>query len=773
MKHLGSIFRLGLLAALFWTAMAPQSAFAQAKGWSEEFRLIEATSLDNRVTTPDIAAEGDTIWVVFRQNTIKLLRSMDRGKTWEDPIEISPGRTGNGAPSIAHINDRLLVIWPSLTEVDGLTAYQLHASESTDDGESWSAPRQISESRDDTFSPRILDLGNRAVVVWLETPLQETLGSISLQQRLAISPETVDALQENIFEGGDATDQLRQIQSTIYMSSYAPGGGGFSPRSAIDQISSQRLPYIFMIWGPYQNNYFITLNQNNNLKMYRSEAGQEWSPYFQQRDFFDIRTMLDLVVEDEKRVATVIPRDPFQQIPVTFRVEGQSQSVQLSPPHYVRSVPRLVAADEVYHVIWEAGDQADSWITYMRSDNIAPEAVIEYPQTPGVTSRDVTFQWEGEDNISADRNLQYSFRIDDENWSPLQSQTQTSLPAPPDGEYVFQVRAEDVAGNIQDPPAQFEFNTFQSAPNTQLVDPPADGTSLDSRDITLNFELEDNNDPPNELQYSARVNQNDWTDFAPGNSHTFNNLPNGQHTLQIRARDSRGNIEPDPPSVRVQVQIGLDIVFSATPGGFTNNPDIEFAWEVVDDQGNVINLEEYFYILDDQEPVSLDAEEMVVLSELEEGQHSFTVWGRDASGDETGRITHEWLVDRTPPETEARYTGEFTASFPNIALTLSDAGLPDGSDPPSPPAFEYRIGEGDWQRSAATTNWAVDRPLAFYSWGYGVEIRAVDHAGNVDPTPAVVNLAIYQRTPILFWSVVGVLAVVILGLVYLFGMRRK
>jgi signal transduction histidine kinase/DNA-binding response OmpR family regulator/ligand-binding sensor domain-containing protein len=59
--------------------------------------------------------------------------------------------------------------------------------------------------------------------------------------------------------------------------------------------------------------------------------------------------------------------------------------------------------------------------------------------------------------------------------------------------------------------------------------------------------------PGNQISYSWRINGEEWTPFAPETSTVLTNLPGGNHTFELRARDLDGNIEPRPASVEFSV----------------------------------------------------------------------------------------------------------------------------------------------------------------------------------------------------------------------------
>ena len=745
----------------------PLSVSAQTKGWCEEKYIVRENDVARRVRLPAIAIKGDDVYIAYLQRNVKLVISRDRGKTWSQPLSIGTEYGVCSAPAIAVVGGKVVIVWPAYVEVESLTAYQLFAVESSDSGKTWSQPRRITtQSRDDTFSPRFLVMGNQAMLIWLETPLAETLGKISTAQRPNISPETVESLFDTGLEGGGTVRaQRRQVRSKFYSTTYNSQSGSFAPAVSIDEIFSQRLPHVFVLYGPIQDQVFLTVNQNTDIKTYLTrDGGRTWSPNFQDRESFDSGIQLDLQYIENQRCSTWIQWKPYQQMPVNFQTGAGKNLVQLSPPHFVRSIPRLSYSDGIYHVVWEAGQQRESWLTYMRTDKTPPTSKIVQPQSGDILERNVTVGWVGGDNISATDRLVYAFKYEEKQpWSKLQSETTTTFKTPPDGEYVFQLRAEDVAGNIQEPVTQFKFNTFKSAPETQITKAPPADQPLNARSVEVQFSGEDNTDPPSQLLFSTQTDNNPWSEFAKGTSYTFNNLSNGKHILRVRARDSRGNISPKPAEGSVTIKVGLELVLDASPPLNSNAEKMTFAWTAKNDKGEAVELQS-FYKLDNGKAESLQNTKTVELDSLPEGRHTIEIWGRDASGDETPKTTYKWLVDRTPPDTRAAFTKNYSGGkFPIVSLEATDPDLPGGVQSVTPTRFEYRINDGAWTAfSHLGGNWSVGNPLAFYSWGYILQVRAIDAAGNIDPTPMTVDLRIFVRTnPYIFYSEVGVIAIVI------------
>lgn len=738
------------------------NAVAQAPGWSEQKILQQQTELENRVSLPAIAADGDNVYIAYRQGPIKIIISRDRGKNWQQPITLAPEYVVNSAPAIAVVNNKIVAVWPTQVETGEQIIFQLMYSESGDNGNTWSDPERITNSKENTFSPRFYVEGDRAFLLWMEVPPEQ----ISTGQRSELTPESISSIN---LEGDSLTAARTQTRALFRSSTYTASTGEFTEPARVGEVSSKRLPHIFTIYGRVDGNIYVTANQNQEIKTFRSSDGQEWSTHLQDRELFDSRKLEDLEIVEGVRTTVWIRRTAYEQVAVNFQTENDNRPLQLAPPQYVRSLPRFTYSDGVFHVAWETGNQEESWITYIRTDEIPPTSTVVLPEGPDVESYEAMFAWMGEDNISSTDRLVYSYTIDDEPWSSLQQETQTTIQTPPDGEYVFKIRAEDVAGNIQDPPTEFPFNTYSAAPKTTFTDVPPSTEVLDQRNVTLSFNKQDNSDSASAITYSAQVDDGEWTEFTTGSQHTFQNLSNGEHVLRIRCKDSRGNIEEGGAETRVTIQVGIEVVWEEEPPRYSSGDSVNFSWSAVDDKGNPVELN-YYYTIDGGSEKMNDTDTTLEVSGLDEGRHRISVWGVAASGDQTGKLVHDFLVDRTPPETNANFSKEYSRNFPIINLSAEDPALPDGSETVTPTVYEYRINRtGEWEEFVNTgQTWTLSEPLSFYSWGYVVEVRAIDAAGNVDLNPAVVNLRIYERTnPYIFWPIVVVINLIFIYIIYI------
>ena len=107
--------------------------------------------------------------------------------------------------------------------------------------------------------------------------------------------------------------------------------------------------------------------------------------------------------------------------------------------------------------------------------------------------------------------------------------------------------------------------------------------------------------------------------------------------------------------------------------------------------------------------------------------------------------TLDWIVDRTPPDTELRsqrVSSGMTTSRREIAYEVRVLGLTkydfDGEVEPEPSFEQCRLDDGPWTWCTALGN-----PLENLADGpHVLEARATDSAGNVDATPALIEWTI-------------------------------
>jgi CSLREA domain-containing protein len=173
------------------------------------------------------------------------------------------------------------------------------------------------------------------------------------------------------------------------------------------------------------------------------------------------------------------------------------------------------------------------------------------------------FSFTGSDDLTAVEELQYECRLIEIDlteapepiapWEPVPPElmwmgctSPWSYPAVEEGLFSFEVRAIDRAGNIDSTPAIHLFDaTDTTAPETIIAEKPPLLTN--SRSATFTFSAVDNATPPTLFEYECRLDNRDpdlWLECV--NPTIYSNLTTGPHTVEVRAYDVNGNVDPTP-----------------------------------------------------------------------------------------------------------------------------------------------------------------------------------------------------------------------------------
>jgi hypothetical protein len=279
---------------------------------------------------------------------------------------------------------------------------------------------------------------------------------------------------------------------------------------------------------------------------------------------------------------------------------------------------------------------------------------------------------------------------------------------PPTGSYTFQVRAVDSSGNLSSV-STWNWTVDKVAPETSLSGGPS-GTVAST---SAQFEFSSN-------ESGSFVCALDGAPVACGSPKAYSGLAQGPHTFTVKARDVAGNEDPSPASRTWTV----DTVAPATtlaasgPAGETSATSATFTFSA--EPGASFRCR-----LDDQ-PVETSCASPRTYTGLDEGPHTFAVWARDGAGNEDATpATRSWtVVDTTPPDTAIDSGPGQDSSTQSTSATFTFS-----SDQPG--TFECAVDGG------AFTACASPHALGGLAVGsHTFRVRAVDAAGNEDPTPA-------------------------------------
>ncbi|HEX29157.1 TPA: hypothetical protein ENG04_03660, partial [Candidatus Poribacteria bacterium] len=198
----------------------------------------------------------------------------------------------------------------------------------------------------------------------------------------------------------------------------------------------------------------------------------------------------------------------------------------------------------------EAGNESTPVERHFSVDLPPDTNITAGPGEGAVINTDtVTFEWSGTDDITPSANLLFSYQLDAEPFSAFTSDTAQTFSGLSEGVHTFRVKAKDEANNEDATPATCTFTVDTTPPETTITAGPEEGAMVTTPDVTFNWIGADNLTAVGNLEYSYRIDADEWSDFSSDTGYTFTGLSQGAHTFSVKARDLGGN-EDATPAVR-------------------------------------------------------------------------------------------------------------------------------------------------------------------------------------------------------------------------------
>ncbi|MDR4510654.1 MAG: glycoside hydrolase [Nitrososphaeraceae archaeon] len=244
-----------------------------------------SNNLGNSIT-PQIAAEGDNVYVVWRDNTpgnfdTFISVSNDNGHTFSTPKNLSYNLGDSNDQQIASEGDNVYVVWRDNTPGN----FDIFFSVSNDNGHTFSTPKNLSYNLGDSSFPQIASEGDNVYVVWVDgiSVNFDILFSSSTNNGKSFSPP--DVISDNT---GQSSPQIAAkgdnvfvvwsgstpVGTDILFSFSTNNGKSFSPPDNISNTPTLSIfPQIaikgynvYLVWEDRvggDNNIFISFSTNN------------------------------------------------------------------------------------------------------------------------------------------------------------------------------------------------------------------------------------------------------------------------------------------------------------------------------------------------------------------------------------------------------------------------------------------------------------------------------------------------------------------------------
>ncbi|HMK32253.1 MAG TPA: hypothetical protein VK431_01375, partial [Nitrosopumilaceae archaeon] len=119
---------------------------------------------------PKVLASGNQIYVVWafsitgKDYDILFSKSTDGGATFTTPVNLSNTVGDTGLPQMILSGNNIYITW----ENDGLGNFDIFVAKSTDSGNTFAAPVNVSNDSKSSGAPQIIASGNDVYVVWMD-----------------------------------------------------------------------------------------------------------------------------------------------------------------------------------------------------------------------------------------------------------------------------------------------------------------------------------------------------------------------------------------------------------------------------------------------------------------------------------------------------------------------------------------------------------------------------------------------------------------------------
>ncbi|MDQ3264786.1 MAG: Ig-like domain-containing protein, partial [Myxococcota bacterium] len=341
-------------------------------------------------------------------------------------------------------------------------------------------------------------------------------------------------------------------------------------------------------------------------------------------------------------------------------------------------------------------------------DSIAPDTTILTAPAAVSTTTSASFTFSATESGSS-----FQCRLDAGTWASCTSPVALTVGQ---GSHTWEVRATDAAGNQDPSPASHTWFVDSVAPAAPVVTAPVEDALLAQDTVTLGGTSE-----PGTVVTVTVDGVSVGT--APTNASGLWELTNvgplseGAHAVEAVASDAAGNLslpglstfrtDTLPPETTVDSGPASLIATKTALFDFgSNESPVTFSCRLdgVDLSNCLANLE---------------------LNDLAEGPHLLSVFATDEAGNsDLSPATHAWTVDTVAPDT----TLDAQPANPTASRTGTFAF--SSSEPSS--TFQCQLDGAGAFASCPSPSSFTNLPSGPHTF----QVRAVDAAGNVDPTPA-------------------------------------
>src|SRR6185295_1241220 len=322
-----------------------------------------------------------------------------------------------------------------------------------------------------------------------------------------------------------------------------------------------------------------------------------------------------------------------------------------------------------------------------------PETKIKSGPDPRVASTTAEFAFSGDEELSG-----FECALDGEPFEECDEELELTGLA--EGSHTLLVRAVDLAGKQDPTPAQRDWVVDTQAPETTIDSGPSGLTRFRGQ-----FEFSASEDSRFECAVDEQAK------FATCFSgYSIPAVPDGEHTLRVRAVDLAGNVDPTPAEATLNLDtVAPEVEITSAPPALTQS-DVSIEFEVDDPDATTRCWVDEGPDVACASPFEIEG--------IEDGTHTIAVMATDPAGNQRIVRTEEFTVDEQPPETWITDAPFYTSGSALIFF----AGTDD--------ATEFRCSVDEEPFAECTSPLEIDD---LPDGEHRVRVYAIDSVGNVDP----------------------------------------
>ena len=342
------------------------------------------------------------------------------------------------------------------------------------------------------------------------------------------------------------------------------------------------------------------------------------------------------------------------------RIDSGSWSPCTSPREYAS----LAEGAHTFEVkaIDNAGNADGTPATYSWTiDTVGANTTIDTKPAALSTSTTASFTFSAADGTGSGV-ASYQCRRDSEDWTPCTSPRSFSALA--EGSHSFEVRAIDVAGNVDQTPAAFDWEIDSKAPTTQIDTKPA---AL-ANSATANFTFSGNDGTGSGIaSFECRIDSGAWA--ACTSPREYTGLGEGSHSFEVKAIDQAGHVDATPASFTWSIDSqSPETQIDTKPAALVKTTTASFTFSGSDAGGSGLAS---FECRRDGGAWAACASPREYTG-LGDGAHSFDVRALDSAGNtDTTPATFSWTVDTTGPAVQIDSGPSGQTNNPSPTFTFS------------------------------------------------------------------------------------------------------